>query len=203
LAYLYNAAIIHSHNRTPAYFFKVNYTDSKLVSQILENPPLKWNANNVGEFFGTIKQLYQKLSHELTIVQQFNSKDPIKIIESLKQHMRTKDQYSDYLMFTDKTIDSLFLDIERIMKDTTYCKPDPLLYNMLINYFIDSLNAFSEYCGNYKTIDDTESDFIATIFKLFASSTASSLGNFVLHLEVSNTKDDMSEILDQFLRKGV
>ena len=203
LAYLYNAAIIHSHNRTAAYFFKANYTDSKLVSQILGNPPLDWNVERMGDFFEAIKQIYSKLSYALTILQQSKTQDPMDFIKSLEKEMRRNTLPSDCSRYTDKTIDALFIEIEGILMGDADHKFDPRLMDILINNFINGLDAFGEYCGNYKIIGEINIDFIATIFKIFASSNAASLGNFELYLEISHKIDNDGVILDEFLRKGV
>ena len=203
LGFLSSAAIIHSHNRNAAYFFKANYADSKLVSQILENPPLPWNTGGVRNFFAAIRLVYSKLCENLGEIQNDANKDPMIIIETLKYQMQKKEQNTRNNVCTDITLDNLFSDLDQLLQNAGDVNPDTEIYRILLLNYIHTLDAFSEYCKNYKTIQSINEDFVTTLFKLFASSSASSLGNFVLYLETTEKNDNVSNALDLFLRKGV
>jgi len=203
LAYMYSVAIIHSHNRPAAYFFKANYTDFKLVSQILENPPMDWGVKSLEDLYREIRHIYFKLSSELFHTVQSGINDPVQFLTHLRHSLSSSVPQLFHLENSDNSLDILFTDIDKILSYEENIKCDPEQYVRLINIFIISLDSFSEYCKNFKSIEEEKEDFIATIYKIFACSAGSSLGNHILYLETQGRKDPVCETLDQFLRKGV
>jgi glycosyltransferase involved in cell wall biosynthesis len=203
LAYLHSAAIIHSHNRSPSYFFKVSYTDSKVVSQIIGNEPLQWNTKNISIFYANIKKLYEKVIWAISMIEKENQNEINGIFLMLDVLLN-----SDYLKMTEDymgnpDLDKLFNEIESIINYSENEQMEDAVYNFLLSAYLGTLSTFKEYAISYPSLFSIKKDFISTLYKLFANSSGAALGNFILFLYGGNLSTKEIENLDKFLSGGV
>jgi hypothetical protein len=73
------------------------------------------------------------------------------------------------------------------------------VYNILLSAYLETLSTFNEYAMSYPSVFSIKSDFISTLYKLFANSLGASLGNFILFLYEKNISTQEIENLDKYL----
>jgi glycosyltransferase involved in cell wall biosynthesis/uncharacterized coiled-coil protein SlyX len=204
LAYLHSVAIIHSHNRIPSYFFKVSYTDSKVVSRIVGNAPLRWNTKDISVFYACIKKLYENIIVAISLIEKESKNEINDILTMLKELLNldlAEKKIEDYT--GDPTLDKLFNEIESIIDYYEKEQVEKTVYNILLSAYLETLSTFSEYAMSYPSVFSIKKDFISTQYKLFANSLGASLGNFILFLYEKNITTQEIENLDKYLSGGV
>lgn len=205
LAYLHSVAIIHSHNRSPSYFFKVSYIDSKVVSQIIGNKPLHWNIKDISVFYAGIKELYGRVIWTISMIEKENQNEIKDVFSMLEEALHS----SDYLVKRtidnagDSTLDKLFNEIESIINYHEKGQVEKTVYNFLLSAYLGTLRTFKEYISSYQSVSSIKKDFIKTLYKLFANSSGAALGNFILFLYEENLSTKEIENLNKFLSGGV
>ncbi len=206
LAYLHTSAIIHSHNRAPSYFFKVSYTDSNVVSQIIGNEPFWWNTKDICVFYATLSKLYKKVIWAVFKIEKENQDDPKNLIPIFKMLLNSKIRVSEISEVEDTgepTLGRLFSDIEVIINYNNNIQVNENVYTLLLNSYLGTLDAFNEYVSNYASISSIRQDFYSTLYKLFSNSSGTALGNYVLFLDKEKLSDNKLKELNKFLLRGV
>jgi 2-polyprenyl-3-methyl-5-hydroxy-6-metoxy-1,4-benzoquinol methylase/glycosyltransferase involved in cell wall biosynthesis len=200
LAYLYDNAIIHSHNRAPSYFFKASYTDSKIVSQIIGSEPFCWDIRDINVFYVSVKKLYEKVIWAVNNIDKGNQNEPKNLFPVFKALLNS----DTFIKETgESTLDKLFSEIEVIINHTGNIQADESIYKFLFNGYIGTLDAFNEYVSNCASISPVKQDVSSTLYKLFSNSSGAALGNYILFLYKEKLSDNKLEELDKLLLRSV
>jgi glycosyltransferase involved in cell wall biosynthesis len=201
LAYLCSAPIVHSHNRKPAYFFKVSFCDSKIVSQIVGNEPMHWNTTSIKAFHTSIRRLYADTINMVSKIEESDRWEPSELFGLAEKYLNSGIS-GNRIPAGEKTLDEFFREFENLIGYSEETE-DKTVYNFLLNSYIVSLRSFKEYATAYTSMESMKEDLISTLYKLFANSAGAALGNFSLFLEKQGDHSPEKDKLDKFLLKGV
>ena len=186
LLFLSSAGVIHSHNRDAAYFFRRGYLDAKTLIKKLGIEPHDWNDTGIFSFERFVEYIfssYQKVisvihSLPLTGIQQYTVDMLFPMIKNLFCA-----EYRQPVSAGDPTLDMLFKKImatEWQSYDTSRIKHD-----VLEQQYFAFLDSFSEYLrqSGINVSEGNVSDFSSALYKLFAWTAGSHLGNYIVYSE--------------------
>jgi hypothetical protein len=200
LGVLYSPPIIYSHNRSAAYFFKVSYVNSKVVSQIVGDDSVCWDTTDILKILNNIKKMYFLLVDgisNLNIDERKNYKD---IFFGLKVLLSSTQLNKEAIVCRgDATLDDLFSRMASIINHHELNYEDERIYNFLLNTYFEDLQSFTEYITVYPPSALVRKDFIDALYKIFANTSGAALGNFIFFLHKFNKMDDNSKNVDLFL----
>jgi len=205
LAYLASVAIIHSHNRSAAYFFKASYADAKLTIEMGCGAPCHWPVSNTNTFYAEVKRLYERLNVSMANLE--HAKFEVQRAVPMLKGMLAVDgrvQAAPPKVVSDASLDELFACIESIIGLTEREGVGKPVYGALLNAYLGNLDSFNEYIRNYEVMSPRlVADFKATLYKLFAGSVGSMLANFFLFLCDKGIVDDKVGTVDRFVSGSV
>lgn len=198
LYFLYSVAVIHSHNRDPAYFLKRSYINDGVLKGLLSGCAAP--TNDFQEIFCNIKFLYIVLVKSINSVSelQFDNYDIMlsKFKSEFKYNLKKEIIYFDDFIYGNSELDKLLSKLERSL-DIVELKSNDVIEKWCFD-FVDDLFRYLTVYGakRYKFSEISES-----LYKLFAIIAGSSLSSS--NLSNSTRKSKIALEMDRYLSEGV
>ncbi|MDD1711070.1 MAG: glycosyltransferase [Methanoregulaceae archaeon] len=206
LAFVHSSAVIHSHNRTAAYFFRRSYADSFTLTTVFPHDGSFIPENrSPEEILGGIFTLYQIFTAAVKILkEQFIAELSEEMTQQIKFLMKsgmTRTNATDEEVLPgDPSMDSLFFQLQKKVPFTLSSYPDTRLLKLFFNN-LDTFRDFRKRCGNPPQ-DPAEIE--AALYKLFAAASGITLGGYLALLRDGNSVHTTSlETIRTSLTEGI
>ena len=201
IAFLYSNGVIHSHNRTPLYFFKRSYVDNKELSKILHYEPNFYRDCEINEIFSNIIMLYAALNASIESLKSLSFEDnPKEIILTLGSLIQKnmKRNTSELLKFEigNDSLKNIFDEMQEIIGPIELKSND-----LIIQHYLNLLNNFNFFIEN-KSLSSKKNEFVDLLYKLFAITAGSAISNYYLFKSKNGANDKKLSIIDSILSKG-
>jgi glycosyltransferase involved in cell wall biosynthesis len=202
LAFLFSHGVVHSHNRSPDYFFKRSYIDWISLFQILKFKTRAWNKLDIGSLEDILSLIYWFYCLINILVDEIKKEalpQNAEIIFSKIRGILSKTGLSNSKTNGNK-------DLDRILKKLI-SNPDNLqkhkALNMLRHQYIDLMNSFEEFISVYKDIKFKKEELIAALYKFFAIVTGTNMADFIEYAKKYRVLDSQEELLNRILKQGI
>ncbi|HPM62230.1 MAG TPA: glycosyltransferase family 2 protein, partial [Methanoregulaceae archaeon] len=206
VAFVHSSAVIHSHNRTAAYFFRRSYADSFTLSTVFPHDGSFIPENrSPEEILGGIFSLYQTFNAAVKILKEQSiaelSEEMTQQIKFLmKSELSKPDTADDEISPGEPSMDSLFYQLQERLPFRGSAHQDTKLLRLFFNN-LDTFRDFRKRCGNPPQ-DPVEIE--AALYKLFAAASGISLGGYLALLREGNSVYTTSlETLHASLTEGI
>lgn len=202
ILFLTSVAVIHSHNRAPAYFLKRGYVDTRTLLKLLRHDPINWE--NIGIF--SIDQLlsymhvfYRNVNCAIKKLSALDGSDYSLDSFLLKIKTDIQNRHNGDMSQGDAGFDELFNKIVMTKNDTDF-DISQIKHDVLMNQYLTSIDNFSEYlhASNISIIAENIGEFISALYKLLAWTCGSHIGNYMIFSE-NMKRDDKSLHLQSIL----
>ncbi len=206
VAFVHSSAVIHSHNRTAAYFFQRSYADSFTLSTVFPHDGSFIPENrSPEEILGGIFSLYQTFNAAVKILKEQSiaelSEEMTQQIKYLmKSELSRPDTAGGEISPGEPSMDSLFYLLQERLPFRGSVHQDTRLLRLFFNN-LDTFRDFRKRCGN-PPLDPVEIE--AALYKLFAAASGISLGGYLALLKEGNSVHTTSlETLHASLTEGI
>ena len=202
ILFLTSVAVIHSHNRAPAYFLKRGYIDTRTLLKLLRHDPINWE--NIGIF--SIDQLlsymhvfYKNVNYAIKHLSALDNSDYSLDSFFLKIKTDIQNRRNGDISTGDAGFDELFNKIVMTKNDGDF-DISQIKHDVLMNQYFTSIDNFSEYLhtSNISITAENIGEFISALYKLLAWTCGSHIGNYMIFSE-NMKRDDKSLYLQSIL----
>ncbi len=176
--------VIHSHNRTPAYFLKRGYIDTKTLLKLLQYDPINWKnigIYSIDQLLAYMDAFYKNVNYTIKNLSAPDSSDYSLDSILLKIKTDIQNRYNGDLSPGDAGVDELFNKIVMAKKDRNF-EISQIKQDVLMNQYFTSIDNFSEYLNtsNISITVGNIREFISALYKLLAWTCGSHLGNYAV-----------------------
>jgi glycosyltransferase involved in cell wall biosynthesis len=191
IAFFSSIGVIHSHNRNPSYYFRRSFVDIKHLVKLLTFEPIRWDHFGVisaKDMLSSIYAFYLKLNSLKNVLENEAFKQPVKnLITTVKTFLQDKSPGNG--SYGEKSMDDLF---EKLFPDKNALSLEMKECNdILLRQYSDLVDSFGEFLSISGNVEDKKDEFISSLYKLFAVTGGSNLGNFAMYLEQKNLSDPL------------
>lgn len=204
MAFFSTIGVVHSHTRTPDYYFRRSFVDVKHLIQLLDYKPISWNdfaIASADDMLGCTYAFYRKINALADMLRNTGERLPaselVVIIERLLRDPETISSSRGESSMED-LFSRLFIGTNM---HSVECNGAT---NILVNQYIDLIRSFGEFLNVYGGLSDKNDELIMGLYKLFAVVGGSNMGSYAVYAEDSdNVSGVFPETLSGVLEKGV
>jgi len=200
IAQLFSTGVIHSHKRTPAYYAKRHFVETKVLSSLLNYHLFdfkKFGLNSVRDIFNHVFSLYHALNHTIDMLKQKNSINIEEVFELINNEITNFYSSRSKAKSMEPSIEKLFENFNgtyEVVKDDSF----------LLKDYLGSLLRFKNYLSKtYPNLEDIQDEFFDTLYKIFGVIIGNRLGGFFIFTKKHNSKIKNLEELEKVLESGV
>ena len=198
ILFLTSVGVIHSHNRAPSYFLKRGYIDTKTLLKLLQYDPIHWEDVGIfsmNQLLMYILSLYKNVNHAVENLSAFDIRDYLLDRLLLKVKTDISLRYYNGVTLGDQSLDELF---DKINPKGNSVDSDKLQlkYDVLMNQYLEFIDSFFEYLlsGNIDITPENMREFMSALYKLFAWTCGSNIGNYMVFSESTGNANKNSYI---------
>ncbi len=194
ILFLTSVGVIHSHNRAPAYFLKRGYIDTRTLLKLLQYDPINWEnigISSVDRLLSYMNVFYGNVNYAIKRLTAFDG--GAYSLESIFLKIKTDIQngHNGDIYPGDTGFDELFNKIVTTKKDRDF-EISQIKPNVLMSQYFTFLDDFYEYLDtvNISITAENIGEFMSALYKLFAWTCGSNIGNYMIFSENMKRRDD-------------
>ncbi|MEW5909802.1 MAG: glycosyltransferase family 2 protein [Thermodesulfobacteriota bacterium] len=203
LAFLSSVGVIHSHNRSPSYYFKRSYVDIKQILRLLNEKTIDWKK----EGFRTPEML---LSHLYFFYLKMKCMD--EILDSCPIHdpnepvlkrfaERLNQNFIPNPAKLEESLDELFA---AVFPEIRFPKSvDDSHWRLLYNQYMELFGSFIEFVSPHIILENRRKDLVSSLYKLFAVVAGSNIGNMEVYCSAREIQHLLFKNLDKECSIGI
>ncbi len=198
ILFMTSVGVIHSHNRAPSYFLKRGYIDTKTLLKLLRYDPIHWEDVGIfsmNQLLMYILSLYRNVNHAVENLSAFDIRDYSLDRLLLKVKTDISLRYYNGVTLGDQSLDELF---DKINPKKTSVDTDTLRlkYDVLMNQYLEFIDSLFEYLlsSNINITPENMREFMSALYKLFAWTCGSNIGNYIVFSESTGNANNNSYI---------
>jgi glycosyltransferase involved in cell wall biosynthesis len=204
LAFLFSYGVIHSHNRSPDYFFKRSYVDWRSLIHLLNYETRAWNKLGIASIQDMLSLIYCFYCLINISINEIKKKGFPQQAEAFFNELRVvihKARLSYSETSSEKSLDKILKELAPYTYPATFRQHK--VHNMLKYQYMDFMNSFEEFTSAYKDITVKKDELIAALYKFFALVAGTNLADFIDQAEKSGNSKSQISLINEILGQDI